>query len=175
METLSYIVLILLTLVGYSSGAVSRAGKTKEIKPRFADLIILLVLLTAAIYSRTSFDLNKWLLILIWVLIGILIGFFAASFRKLPEATRSDDEIPEEKSLSFLKRAWENWKGFSGRMGSFQSRVLLSFFFFIFVTPFAAGVRIFSDPLGIKKHDRSTHWSPKKENTAELEHFKRQF
>ena len=175
MEALSYIVLVLLTLVGYSGGAVGKAGKTKEIKPRFVDLITILFILAGAIYSRVAFDFNKWLLILIWIILGSLIGFSAASFRKLSDAPPSSHKSPEEKSRSFSKRAWQNWKDFSKRMGSFQSRILLSFLFFIFVTPVAAGVKIFSDPLGTQRHNRPTHWVPKKETTEGLEHFKRQF
>jgi len=60
-------------------------------------------------------------------------------------------------------------------MGSFQSRIILSLFFFIFVTPFALAVKIFSDPLNIKHQTTKPHWLTKKEINADLEQSRRQF
>jgi len=70
METLSFIVLILLSLVGYSFGAVAKAGKFIDLKPQIVDLIIVLLIWAGAICSRTIFDLNKWFLILMWVILS---------------------------------------------------------------------------------------------------------
>jgi len=72
METISFIVLILLSLVGYSAGAVGKAGKFVELKPRVIDLILVVLIWIGAIYSRVTFDLNKWLLILMWIILFLL-------------------------------------------------------------------------------------------------------
>jgi len=51
METLSFIVLILLSLVGYSGGATCKAGKYADIKPQIVDLIIVLLIWAGVRYS----------------------------------------------------------------------------------------------------------------------------
>jgi len=175
MKALSFIVLILLSLVGYSGGAAGKAGKSADLKPRIIDLILVVIIWTGAIYSRILFYLDKWFLILIWIILSIIIGIFAISFRKLPEEKSSSNKEPTRKPTNLFKKLWHSWKDFSQRMGNFQSRIILSLFFFIFVSPFALAVKIFSDPLSIK-HQRSTsQWLPKKEIKNELEQYRRQF
>ena len=85
METLLFIVLILLSLVGYFGGAVAEAGKFVDLKPQIIDVVLVSIIWAGAIYSRITFDLNKWLLILIWVILSIISGVLATLFRKLPE------------------------------------------------------------------------------------------
>lgn len=175
METISFIVLILLSLVGYSAGAAFKAGKFVDLKPKIIDLILVLVIWIGAIYSRLALFLNKWLLVLIWIITGFIIGILAVLPRKLLEKVALKTNGPKEASKNPLKKLWESWKNFSIRMGSFQSRVLLSLFFFIFVSPFALGVKIFSDPLRIKHLTGKSHWLPKKDVKPDIEQFKRQF
>ena len=132
METLSFIVLILLSLVGYSGGTAGKAGKHIDIKPQLFDLIIIMLIWTGAIYSRLTFDLNKWLLILIWVILSATIGVIAVLFRKLPKEKSLNNKEPEKVPKNLIKKLWQRWGSFSKRMGSFQSRIILSLFFFIF-------------------------------------------
>ncbi len=175
METLSFIVLILLSLVGYSAGAVGKAGKFADLKPQIIDLILVVIIWIGAITSRVIFGLNKWLLILIWVVLGIIIGILAVWPRRLSEEKAPSTKQLKGTSKNPIKKLWLSWENFSKRMGSFQSRIILSLFYFIFVTPFALGVRIFSDPLNIKHHSNKSHWLPKKEIKYDLEQFRRQF
>jgi Ca2+/Na+ antiporter len=175
METLSFIVLILLSLVGYSGGTAGKAGKHIDIKPQLFDLIIILLIWTGAIYSRLTFDLNKWLLILIWVVLAATIGVIVVLFRKLPKEKSSHNKEPEKVPKNLIKKLWQRWGNFSYRMGSFQSRIILSLFYFVFVTPFALAVKIFSDPLNIKHQTTKSHWLTKKEINADLEQSRRQF
>ena len=175
METISFIVLILLSLIGYSAGAVRKAGKFVELKPQIADLVLVLIMWAAAIYSRIIFDLNRWLLILIWVLLGFIIGMLSILPRKLSRDKALSNEEPEITSKKLMKKLWQSWKNFSNRMGSFQSRIMLSLFFFIIVSPFALAVKMLSDPLKIKYQSSKSHWLPKKEIHTDLEQFKRQF
>lgn len=168
METLSYIILILLTLVGYSAGVAKRAGKKDVLEPQLIDMAIILILWGVAIYSRSSFGLNKWLFILIFVVVGFFSGYLAYWSRRTRE-----EPSPEDKPSQ--KRLWPMWKAFSKRMGGFQSRVFLSLLFFIFVAPFALAIKAFSDPLNIKHKKKGTHWLERKEALAGLEEFKRQF
>lgn len=175
MATLSFIILILLSLVGYSGGAVGKAGKLIDLKPQIIDLILVIVIWIGAIYSRITFDINKWLLILMWVIVSIITGALAILFRKLPEEKSSSSEKPEKVPTNLFKKLWQSWKNFSNRMGSFQSRIMLSLFFFTFVSPFALAVKMFSDPLNIKHQSSKSHWLSKKEIKIDLEQYRRQF
>ena len=175
MEILSFIVLILLSLVGYSGGTAGKAGKLADIKPQLVDLIIVLLIWAGAIYSRITFYLNKWLLIIIWVVLSATIGVIAVLFRKLPKEQSTNNKEPKKLSKNPIKKLWQSWKNFSKRMGGFQSRIILSLFFFIFVSPFALAVKIFSDPLNIKNKSSKSHWLTKKEIKTDLEQYRRQF
>ena len=59
--------------------------------------------------------------------------------------------------LSILRRFWERFKVIARIIGNLQSRVLLTVFYFVILAPFAFGVRLFSDPLGLKRK-RNSHW-----------------
>jgi hypothetical protein len=61
-------------------------------------------------------------------------------------------------------------------MGGFQSRVLLSLFYFFVVTPFGVAVRIFGDPLHLRRVEGSSNWIPRNDTTpANLDDAKKQF
>ena len=60
--------------------------------------------------------------------------------------------------MSFWKRAWEGWKRIATVIGDFQARVVLSLFYFVIVLPFGLGVRLFADPLAIRRR-RQTGWA----------------
>jgi hypothetical protein len=51
----------------------------------------------------------------------------------------------------FLHRLWEGWKRVGRKIGDFQARLLLTIFYFVVLAPFAMGVRLFADPLGLKR------------------------
>jgi phosphoglycerol transferase MdoB-like AlkP superfamily enzyme len=175
MEILSFVALILLSLVGYSGGVVGKAGKSVEIKPQIVDLFLLLLLWAGGIFSKFTFALNKWLLILLWIVLAILLGVCRAFFRKKTMDINSTLEKPDDLHSGQLRRLWTQWKHFGHRMGSFQSRVLLSFFFFIIVSPFALAVKWFSDPLRIKRQKQDTYWNIRREEKPDIEQYRRQF
>ena len=50
-----------------------------------------------------------------------------------------------------MRRLWEGWKRFGKRVADVQARILLTFFYFVFLCPFALLVRWGSDPLTIKR------------------------
>jgi len=58
------------------------------------------------------------------------------------------------------QRLWNAWKAFGHKMGMFQTRVLLTVFYFVIVAPFACGVRLFQDPLRVRPRGTS-NWVPK--------------
>lgn len=45
---------------------------------------------------------------------------------------------------------WTWWKRVGRKIGDFQARVLLTFFYFVVIAPFALAIRWRSDPLAIK-------------------------
>ncbi len=55
-----------------------------------------------------------------------------------------------------LKGAWQGWKKIAHKIGNFQARVILTVFYGVLVLPFGLAVRLFSDPLRIKK--TPTEW-----------------
>lgn len=175
MDVISFVLLIPLSLVGYSAGAVTKAGKSVELRPQIIDLILISVIWAGAIYSRIALDLNRWLMVLVCVILGSLIGMLAIWPRKLPEQRVSISRTPEETSKNLLKKLWQRWGSFSKRMGNFQSRIVLSLFFFIFVSPFALVVKAFSDPLGMKYRTNESLWLIKPRTEISLEQFRRQF
>jgi hypothetical protein len=176
LEALSYVVLVLLSLVGYSGGATGRSGKRTDLKPIVIDLVLIAFIWTAALYSRLTYDFNRWLLILVWVGISVFVGIVAVSFRRIPRSAEFEQEDREEIPHAFVKRIWHRWTGFSKRMGSFQSRVMLSFFFFIVVSPAALMIKMLADPLRIKKkQELETYWVAKTPSSTELDDYRRQF
>ena len=174
MAALSYIVLVLLSLVGYSGGAAGRAGKSVDLKPAVLDLVFIVLIWTAAIYSRLTYDFNKWLLILVWVGIAVAVGWVAVSARKLPKKEGAEKTV--ELPTALFKRIWHRWTGFSKRMGSFQSRVMLSFFFFALISPAALIIKMLGDPLSIKgKKAMDSYWLARTPSSTEIEDYRRQF
>lgn len=175
MEVLSLVALILLSLVAYSVGASSQARSAADLKPQIIDLLLVLMIWGGAVYSRISVDINRWLLLLIWISIGFLIGSSVALSRKGPQVQSFKPEKTARPLQGPVIKFWQSWKAFSKKTGSFQSKIILSLFFFLIVTPFALAVKIFSDPLRLKPKEEKSHWLAKKEIHSDLEHFKRQF
>ena len=175
METLSYVILLLLALAGYSAGATIKAGKYVELKPQIIDLLVVVAIWTGGIFSRIALDLNKWLSILIWVIISMSIGVLAILPRDLSKVEAQSKGKRKSASKNFFRKLWTSWKNFSKRMGSFQSRILLSLFFFLLVSPFALAMKILSDPLKIKEKSTKSYWLQKTERKLDIEEFKRQF
>lgn len=71
------------------------------------------------------------------------------------------------KDFSYRK-VWKRWKGFTRRVGNFQARALLFLFYFILVFPIAMVIKIFADPLRLKK--KTAHgWVNREEENPSLE------
>ncbi len=70
---------------------------------------------------------------------------------------------------------WGRWKAFARKLGVFQSRMILSIFYFLVIPPFAAVTKIFSDPLGLNKSGPAK-WYPKEaKQENSVQKSKRQF
>jgi hypothetical protein len=58
--------------------------------------------------------------------------------------------IRNKTSPGLMRRFWETWKRAAKKIGDIQARLLLTFFYFIVLAPFALALRRWSDPLAIK-------------------------
>ena len=146
MNFLSTIALILLTLVGYSSGAVI-VGRGVKKSPEWFDLAIVALLLAAALVARAA--IGRQIVIPTWF---VLSGLLSALLTQLTKGRYSEGRsqrraTPAPVASGFLRQTWERWIIFAREMGNYQGRILFAFFYFIVVTPFGIGVRLFSDPL----------------------------
>ena len=74
-----------------------------------------------------------------------------------------------------LQRAWRLWKRVGQVIGDFIARIILSIYYFTILTPFALGVRLLSDPLGLKAHDNPSWWLDRETRNRALEDARRQF
>lgn len=75
-----------------------------------------------------------------------------------------------------LKRAWNGWKKIARKIGDFNARVILTIFYFILLMPFALLIKIFTDPLQIKKKTpQGWHLREEKDDIPPIERAERQF
>jgi hypothetical protein len=63
-------------------------------------------------------------------------------------------------AAGLLRRLWEGWKRFGKRLGDIQARLLLTFFYFVLLAPFALILRRWGDPLSIKPNS-TKGWRPR--------------
>jgi hypothetical protein len=68
--------------------------------------------------------------------------------------------------LENLKKLWEGYKRVARKIGDFQARVLLTLIYAILVLPIGLAVRLFADPLQIKK--QPTKWLEHPHETIDL-------
>ena len=57
--------------------------------------------------------------------------------------------------MATLRALLRAWKRLGHKIANFQARLLLTLFYFVALTPFALRVKLFSDPLQLK---RSAGW-----------------
>jgi hypothetical protein len=167
----SGLALVLLTLVGYSTGAVM-GGRDKSVAPKLLDLGVVVVLVIAALASRAV--LNRWVAIAVWLVIGGLVSLVLSRVRRGKLPARTEKRVPVRKGNS-LARLWEGWKSLTADMGNYQSRILLAFFYFVVITPFGLLVRLLSDPLCTKYSAGNSFWVSRSEMSTELDEARRQF
>jgi len=163
--------LILLTLVGFSSGAVI-AGRGEKEPLGLLDLGVAILFLGLALGTRSV--LEKWLAIPIWF---ILAGLGSALLTGIRYKDRSTTKVP---SLTLaekgpVRRVLDWWKVFATKLGNYQGRLMFAFFYFVVVTPFGIGVRLFSDPLKVKQSGRITCWLERSSVKHDLEAGREQF
>lgn len=182
MGFLSALALVMLTLVGYSSG-MTLIGRDKDVQPLIWDLLIVIGLWVAAFALRETLG-EGWSL-LIWFAAALVIAASLTAVRTAGQpAAMPKSELPEHvlkleghrpaATQGPLRQAWEAWKLFAADMGNVQGRFLMGFFYFIIVTPFGLAFRLFSDSLAIKTVPQASGWVEKEPLGATLEEAKEQ-
>ena len=171
MDFFGGLALILLTLVGFSSGAVI-AGRGEKEPLGLLDLGVAILFLALALGTRSV--LERWLAIPIWF---ILAGLGSALLTGIRYKDRSTKKVPSphltEKGP--VHRVLDWWKVFATKLGNYQGRLMFAFFYFVIVTPFGIGVRLFSDPLKVKRAGRATNWLERSSVKHGLEAGREQF
>ncbi|OGR56384.1 MAG: hypothetical protein A3I11_04245 [Elusimicrobia bacterium RIFCSPLOWO2_02_FULL_39_32] len=74
-----------------------------------------------------------------------------------------------------LKFLLEQWKKFAFKFREFMSGVILTIFYFIIVTPHAIVLKLFLDPLEIKKSAKETHWHMRKSTIESIGNISKQY
>jgi len=171
MDFFGGLALILLTLVGFSSGAVI-AGRGEKEPLGLLDLGVAILFLALALGTRSV--LERWLAIPIWF---ILAGLGSALLTGIRYKDRSTKKVP---SLTLtekgpVRRVLDWWKVFATKLGNYQGRLMFAFFYFVVVTLFGIGVRMFSDPLMVKQRGGTTCWSERSAVKHDLEAGREQF
>jgi hypothetical protein len=69
--------------------------------------------------------------------------------------------------IKLFNTLFARWKVIAHKIGEFQSRLLLSVFYFVVFAPFAVGIKTFSDPLQIKRFHGWLTRTDAEENPAE--------
>lgn len=76
-----------------------------------------------------------------------------------------------------LRQLWNRWLVLARKIGNFQSRILLTLFYFFVVTPFGLLVRGLSDPLHLRRKAGSTssRWISRQTHDVDLTASRRQY
>jgi len=183
---MNWIALVVLTLVGYSTGA-ALGGRGRIVFPSLLDLGWIVALWIAALLSHSYVGsyLGRWPTGCAWLIVSGLFAFVwtRTRCRESPlarqpppaEQTSSATAASSATERSLIRRLWAGWKRFAQRMGNFQGRVLLAMFYFIAITPFGILVRLFGDPLRLKRRARSSFWLDRPEEEIDLERVRSQY
>jgi len=170
LKILSLIAVILLSLAGYSFGAVIMTGAKSVRKLVLPDLLAVAVIWAVALYSRPSVPINPWILPGVWLIIALFIGWAVTRLFGRPMVAVPGKPGVQAEPL----RKSRQWRDFTLKAGTFQSEIILAFFYFLVLAPYALAMKSFSDPLDIKPSRRKSFWLSKRAVPSDLELFKKQ-
>lgn len=74
--------------------------------------------------------------------------------------------------MTIWQKIWEGWKRIGGFIGDFIGRLILTIFYFTLVLPFGLLMRMFRDPLSIRRTGPPS-WHVRDEDDATVEAARR--
>lgn len=77
----------------------------------------------------------------------------------------------------YFKIIWEKWKKFAHIIGKFNTKLFVTIFYFLIISPVGLLFRLFGwDPLdnSFKKEEISSNWKPVKTEEPDLDSMSRQ-
>lgn len=172
MELLNAVALVLLTLFGYSCGRVLFTAQ-RGLNPGVFDIVLSIALSITAVWARGF--LGRWAALGLFILIGLIVGVIITLLQlsSLPQAKKSAAATDHPGTL--FGKIRKSLSLYFARVGNFQSRILLSWFYFIILMPFGIIVRLTSDPLAIKAEAHESYWKSVTEKSDSLESARRQY
>lgn len=69
--------------------------------------------------------------------------------------------------MQAVKSGWSKWLAFGRAVGNVVGRVVMTILFFTIVAPFGLGVRLFGDPLRLKKAEPRWLERPTRQDTLQ--------
>lgn len=164
MELFSALPTILLTLVGYSAGSVL-GRPDREVVPELPDLVVVVALWTTALAYHTA--LGPWLSPLTWLVVSGLVSAFITVTR--PSSAKGEprkEDVVGSGGVGRVRGWWLGWTRFAARLGNYQGRMFMAFFYFLAVTPFGLLARVFLDPL--RPPSSQTFWIERSTSDADI-------
>jgi hypothetical protein len=76
--------------------------------------------------------------------------------------------------MESLKKIWQIWKRFGQFMGDLIGRIILTLFYFTIFAPFGLGVRLWGDPLEMRRN-LNPRWLARNDRDLTLENARRLF
>jgi hypothetical protein len=175
LKILATVAVLLLALVGYSLGSVLRFGKKPSRKPAAWDIVLVLLMWVGVIASRIIFPANKWLMLAVWIAAGAFLGFLMSLILGYSRGAAQAAALAHTVGPADAPRKrFRAWRDLSAKLGTFQGQIFLGLLFLVLFAPVALAVKLFSDPLHIKKAGTGTHWFPKEIVASDIELFKMQ-
>jgi len=101
--------------------------------------------------------LSRWVWLAIWVAAGLALGSIMTAVRGYSEAEQISVVEPRQAAKHAEFKRWKAVREFSYKMGTFQSQILLGLLYLIGFGIVGLAVRLFSDPLRIKRSPQGSH------------------
>ncbi len=106
-------------------------------------------------------------------MIGMLFGIICTilQFKQYPKVDVSATPDAGKRVRRFFKR----WKEFGVKLGNYQSRLFLTYLYFVVVSPFGICMRLFGDPLRLKTQTDKSAWVEREKIDTNLQSVRSQF
>ena len=159
-----------MTIALYSVGS-TLGSKGRKTAPSLVDFVVIIAICVAAANTRNSIE--TFTFYPLW-LIGTPLIAAISSFRHRTMPA-PDHKSKDTASTSFLRKVKTGWLTFSHQAGGYSSRVMLTGFYFVIVTPYAIAIRLLSDPLELRKTKSGTMWVKRESMKNTISDFRKQF